>query len=135
MIEIVADIDFLKVQESISDVGSGGSCFFLGTVRNQTKGKEVKYLEFEAYKPMALKELEKLCDAAKQRWGLKKVAIQHIVGKKELGQAVVAIGVASAHREDAFTACKFLIDELKKTVPIWKKEYFEDRSVWVSAHP
>jgi molybdopterin synthase catalytic subunit len=107
----------------------------VGTVRNHSKGKKVLHLDFEAYEPMALKEMEKLGIQAKQQWPLYEVAIIHAVGSKLPGEPVVVIGVSSAHRDASFEACKWLIDELKKTVPIWKKEYYEDNSVWVNAHP
>ena len=128
----------LEVQrclDFVSDAAVGGIDVFVGTVRNQTKGKEVLKLEFEAYEPMALKEMEKLAAQATANWTLSKVLIHHVVGEKAIGEPVVVIGVASPHRQAAFEASRFLIDELKKTVPIWKKEFYEDGSMWVNAHP
>ena len=135
MISIVDNIDLNLAYKELGDDSSGGQCLFVGTVRNLTKQKEVKLLEFEAYEPMAIKEMEKLVKLAEEQWPLNKVVIQHVVGRKEIGEPVVVIGTSAAHRDAAFASCRFLIDELKKSVPIWKKEIFIDESVWVSAHP
>ena len=115
--------------------GAGGIVVFVGTVRDQTKGKTVKYLEFEAYEPMAIKEMQKIADKAKERWGLHKMVIHHRVGLVPITEEAVVIACSSAHRKEAFAACEYAIDTLKETVPIWKKEVFEDGEVWVSAHP
>lgn len=119
----------------VSDDGSGGLVMFVGNVRNQTKGKTVKYLEFEAYEPMAIKEMQKIADTAKDRWKLHKMVIHHRVGKVPIGEEAVIIACSSPHRKASFEACEYAIDTLKETVPIWKKEFFEDGEVWVSAHP
>ncbi len=113
----------------------GGIDVFIGTVRNATKGKRVLRLEFEAYEKMAISEMQKLADRALQQWPVQKVAIHHRTGVLEVGEVPVVIAVAAAHRDAAFEACRFLIDTLKQTVPIWKKEIFEDGEVWVSATP
>ncbi|WP_286756789.1 molybdenum cofactor biosynthesis protein MoaE [Roseivirga sp. UBA838] len=120
---------------SVADNGSGGLVVFIGNVRNKTKGKEVKYLDFEAYEAMALKEMQKIAREAIERWHLYDMAIHHRVGRVAIGEAAVVIACSSAHRKESFKACEFAIDTLKKTVPIWKKEVFEDGEVWVSAHP
>ena len=114
---------------------SGAINLFIGTVRNHSKGKAVVKLAFEAYEAMALKELNKIAVTAQNKWPLDKVVIMHAVGEKLPGEAVVITGTSSAHRKASFEACEFLIDELKKTVPIWKHEFYEDNSVWVNAHP
>jgi molybdopterin synthase catalytic subunit len=113
----------------------GGIDMFIGTVRNVTKGKAVVRLEFEAYESMALSEMQKLADAAAGKWPVHKVLIHHRVGTLAVGEIAVVIAVSSPHRDAAFEACRYLIDTLKQTVPIWKKEVFEDGEQWVAAHP
>jgi len=113
----------------------GGIDVFIGTVRNSTKGKPVTRLEFEAYEVMALREMEKITAMAFEKWPLQKVLVHHRTGVLQIGEIPVIIAVAAAHRGAAFDACRFIIDTLKETVPIWKKEVFEDGEVWVAAHP
>jgi molybdopterin synthase catalytic subunit len=128
----------LNIQTCIDWVmapGCGGIDVFIGTVRNATKGKPVLRLEFEAYEKMALSEMQKLADKAVQQWAIQRIAIHHRTGVLEVGEVPVIIAVAAAHRDAAFEACRFIIDTLKQTVPIWKKEIFEDGEVWVSATP
>ena len=108
---------------------------FIGTVRNATKGKKVTRLEFEAYEAMAIAEMEKIAKQAFEKWPLQKVLIHHRTGVLEVGEVPVVIAVSAAHRAAAFDACRYIIDTLKQTVPIWKKEFFEDGEVWVAAHP
>lgn len=119
----------------VQENNCGGLALFVGTVRNNTKGKEVIKLEFSAYEPMAIKEMSLIAEKALELFGVEKIAIHHAVGNLNIGEVPVIIAVSSAHREAAFKACKFAIDTLKETVPIWKKEYFEDGEVWVNAHP
>jgi len=114
---------------------SGGIDVFIGTVRDSTKGKSVIRLEFEAYEPMALKEMDKIAAQTFEKWPVQKLLIHHRTGILEVGEVPVIIAVSCAHREAAFEACRFVIDTLKQTVPIWKKEIFEDGEVWVAAHP
>ena len=121
--------------EAVTYPGAGGIVVFVGTVRDQTKGKAVKHLEFEAYEPMALKEMQKIADHATDKWSLHKMVIHHRTGLVEIQDEAVVIACSSAHRKEAFEACQYAIDTLKETVPIWKKEVFEDGEVWVSAHP
>ena len=128
----------LNVQECIDWVmspQSGGIDVFIGTVRDATKGKQVIRLEFEAYKSMAIKEIEKLAGETFKKWPVQKILIHHRVGVLQIGEIPVIIAVSAAHRDAAFEACRYLIDTLKQTVPIWKKEIFEDGEVWVAAHP
>ncbi|WP_337043146.1 molybdenum cofactor biosynthesis protein MoaE [Emticicia sp. 17c] len=122
-------LDFVKTDNA------GGIVVFVGTVRNQTKGKAVIRLDFEAYEPMAIAEMRKIAVQALEQFGLKKVAVHHRVGTLNIGEVPVVIAVSAAHRKAAFEACAFVIDTLKETVPIWKKEIFEDGEVWVSATP
>lgn len=119
----------------VSDPGAGGIVTFVGTVRNQTSGKAVIRLEFEAYEPMAISEMRKIAEAAAHQWPIKRMAIHHRVGSLAVGDIAVIIAVATPHRKAAFAACAYAIDTLKETVPIWKKEIFEDGEVWVAAHP
>ena len=119
----------------VSEEASGGINVFVGNVRNQTKNKSVIKLEFEAYTPMAIKEMELIAKEALTKYVINKISIQHRIGTLWPGETAVIIAVGSAHRDDAFRACRYCIDTLKKTVPIWKKEFFEDGAVWVAAHP
>jgi len=114
---------------------SGGIDVFIGTVRNATKGKTVLRLEFEAYEPMAIREMQRIADEAFSKWPVQKLLIHHRTGVLEVGEVPVVIAVSCAHRDAAFEACRYVIDTLKQTVPIWKKEIFEDGEVWVAAHP
>lgn len=135
IIEIVDSIDTSQVYQELSDAKSGGICVFVGAVREFTNNEEVIALEFETYKSMALKEMEKIADEALVKWNLNKVVMRHAVGEKGVEELVVVVGASSAHRDACFEACRFLIDTLKEKVPIWKKEKFKNKSVWVSAHP
>jgi molybdopterin synthase catalytic subunit len=128
-------IDVAEVIAAVESPDAGGIDVFIGTVRNQTKGKKVLYLEFEAYNSMAIAEIEKIVARAESSWPILKIAVVHALGKLAIGDIPVVIAVSTPHRQAAFEACKFVIDELKKTVPIWKREFFEDGDQWVSAHP
>ncbi len=128
-------LDVLTCIHSVTSPQSGGIDVFIGTVRNATKGKTVLHLEFEAYAPMAIREMEKIAAKAKEKWPVHTIAIHHRTGKLDIGDIAVIIAVSAAHRDAAFQACRFAIDTLKETVPIWKKEVFEDGEVWVAAHP
>ena len=114
---------------------AGGSVVFIGTVRSKTQSKPVVRLEFEAYEPMAIAEMRKIAQQAIDKFSVLKVAIHHAVGVLDIGEIPVIIAVSAAHRGTAFDACEYCIDTLKQTVPIWKKEVFDDGEVWVSAHP
>lgn len=113
----------------------GGVDVFIGTVRDATKGKAVLRLEFEAFENMALREMRKIAEESSKRWPVQAVAIHHRTGILQIGDVAVVIAVGAAHRDAAFEACRFAIDTLKQTVPIWKKEVFADGEVWVAAHP
>ncbi len=119
----------------VEDDTCGGINAFVGTVRNDTQGKEVLQLDFSTYKPMALKEMQKIADKALQDFEIYKIAIHHAEGMLQIGDIPVIITASAKHRKAAFLACEFAIDTLKETVPIWKKEYFSDGEVWVNAHP
>ena len=114
---------------------AGGNVVFVGTVRAQTQGKRVLKLEFEAYAPMAIKEMRKIAETVSQKWNALAVSFHHRVGVLDIGEVAVIIAVSTPHRKAAFEACEYAINTLKETVPIWKKEFFEDGEVWVAAHP
>lgn len=120
---------------SVRHPGAGGNALFVGTVRDATKGKKVIRLEFEAYAPMAIKEMQRIAEYITERWAAYHISIHHRVGTLSIGDIAVIIAVATPHRAAAFEACQYAIDTLKETVPIWKKEIFEDGAVWVAAHP
>lgn len=138
MIDIQLLDQALNPQDCIDFVGSdeaGGATVFIGTVRNNTKGRPVRRLEFEAYGPMAISEMRKIAETTRKRWQAEKVSIHHRTGVLQIGEIAVVIAVATPHRAAAFEACQYAIDTLKETVPIWKKEIFEDGEIWVAAHP
>lgn len=135
IIEIVEDIDVSRVYADLSHPESGGICVFFGAVREFTQNERVVALEFETYEKMAVKEMKKIAAEARKQWDLNKVIIRHATGEKKIEQPVVVVGASSAHRDGCFEACRYLIDTLKERVPIWKKEIFMNKKVWVSAHP
>jgi len=113
----------------------GAVVVFDGIVRNNTRGRRTLYLVYEAYEEMALMQMRQLAEEAQQRFPVRDIVIVHRLGKLEVGETSVLIAVASAHRAAAFDACRWLIDTLKKAVPIWKKEHFEDGAVWADGDP
>jgi molybdopterin synthase catalytic subunit len=119
----------------VGDAGSGGVVLFLGQVRDHSRGEKVIGLEYEAYESLALKQMEKIATETRQRWPVRAIDIVHRKGCLKVGEISVAIAVACAHRGEAFEACRFAIDTLKKTVPIWKKEFRPDGSFWVEGVP
>ena len=135
MIRIVEEaIDREEVIESVSSPGAGAVVTFDGTVRDNARGKEVTHLFYEAHPEMAVKEMEKIRSRAGDKWPLEAVSIVHRIGRMEIGESSVFIAVSSPHRKDAFDACRFIIDTLKTTVPIWKKEHYRDGEVWVEGY-
>ena len=137
MIDIKISNEPLNAADSIatiSDHECGGEVVFIGTIRNRTKGKTVMRLEYECYQSMALKEMRKIAAEALHRWTVKNILIHHRTGSLQVGDIAVVIVVSAPHREAAFNACRYAIDTLKKTVPIWKKEIFDDGEEWVSPH-
>ena len=113
----------------------GAVATFDGVVRNNSRGRKTLYLDYSGYEPMALRQMEQLATEALARFAVRDVRILHRLGRLEIGETSVYIAVASAHRAAAFDACRWLIDTLKTTVPIWKKEYFEDGAVWADGEP
>jgi molybdopterin synthase catalytic subunit len=134
--KIVRDrIESEAVLAGIKKPEDGAAVVFEGVVRNHTSGRQTLYLDYEAYEEMALKQMEELAAEALRQFKVRDVAIVHRLGRLEIGATSVLIAVASAHRAAAFEACRWLIDTLKRTVPIWKKEYFVDGAVWADGEP
>jgi len=132
MIEIVeTPMDIQKIIASVQDPAAGGIDVFIGTTRNNARGKKVIGLEYEAYVPMALGEMNRIANDVRSRWQIVHISIIHRIGTVNVGETSVVVAVSSVHRSEAFEACRYAIDTLKKTVPIWKKERFEDGEVWV----
>jgi MoaE-MoaD fusion protein len=128
-------IETQQILSSIKRGEDGAVIVFEGVVRSQTRGRRTLYLDYEAYEDMALKETETLAAKALQQFQVRDVAIVHRLGRLQIGETSVLIVVASAHRAAAFEACRWLIDTLKRTVPIWKKEHFEDGAIWADGEP
>lgn len=128
-------IDTERTVSSLKRGDDGAALTFEGVVRNQTRGRKALYLDYEAYEPMALAEMESLAAEAMGKFAIRDVALVHRLGRLEIGETSVLVAVVSAHRAAAFEACRWLIDTLKRKVPIWKKEYFEDGAVWADGEP
>jgi molybdopterin synthase catalytic subunit len=128
-------IDREETAASLKAGEDGALVVFDGIVRNNTRGRKTMYLVYEAYEEMALQQMHSLASDALSKFAVRDVAIVHRLGKLEIGESSVLIAVASAHRGAAFEACRWVIDTLKKTVPIWKKEHFVDGAVWADGEP
>jgi len=124
-------LDIGEIARRVVPEECGATVTLDGYVRRFTKGRETEYLVYEAYEPMALKEMEKLSETAKGKFEISHAAIVHRLGRLEIGETSVVIAVAAPHRRAAFEACEWLIKELKRTVPIWKKEVYADGEVWI----
>lgn len=138
MIDIRITEQKLDITECLTiaqDLASGGIATFIGTVRNQTKEKPVIRLEYECYHSMAVKEIKKIIDNAIKLYAVRNIVVHHRIGVLFPGEEAVIIVVSDGHREAVFDACRYIIETIKQTVPIWKKEFFEDGKHWVSAHP
>ncbi len=134
MIEITHDeLEINTVSDRVAAPGAGAVVVFVGTTRDNTAGRRVLLLEYEAYRPMADEQLQRVAAEMRERWELTGVAISHRLGKLEIGEASLVVAVSSPHRKEAFDACHFSVDRIKQIVPIWKKEYFEDGEVWVGS--
>ena len=112
---------------------NGAVVTFLGTTRNSNEGRNVLYLEYEAYQPMADKTLGQIAQEVSDKWGISDFAIAHRTGRVEIGEISLVVAIASPHREKAFEALKYAVDRIKEIVPIWKKEFFEGGEVWVGS--
>jgi molybdopterin synthase catalytic subunit len=124
-------IDLDELVRFVTDPEAGAVATFIGTTRNNNEGRQVIALDYEGYPEMAEKELRRIGADAKIKWPICRMAIAHRLGPVQIGEASVIIAVSSAHRDAAFAACRFAIEEIKKTVPIWKKEVFEGGEVWI----
>ena len=120
-----------SVAELVRSAECGAVTVFLGTARRMSRGREVEYLEYEAYPEMAIKKLQQIADEVRARWDTDRIAVRHRVGRVELGEPSVAIAVATEHRAEGFAACKYTIDRLKEIVPIWKKEVWVGGGEWI----
>lgn len=119
----------------VLDARCGGNCLFVGTVRNKNKDESVTHLDFETYETMAIREMEKIAQRCLELFDIKKLAIHHRSGYVGILDIAVIIAVSSVHRKASFAACEYAIDQLKETVPIWKKEHLTDGSYWVGSRP
>lgn len=128
-------IDTAAELSSAGSLEDGAVLGFIGTVRNHSGGKKVRGLYYEAYDSMAQREIERIAGEASKRWSLTNCIVVHRTGGVEPGQASILIAVSSHHRNEGFEALRFIIDSIKKTVPIWKKELYADGSAWISEHP
>jgi molybdopterin converting factor subunit 1 len=128
-------INTQEILDQLKHPEDGAAVSFEGVVRNNTRGRRTLYLDYEAYESMALKQMESLAAQALTDFKIRDLVLVHRLGKLEIGETSVLIVIASAHRAAAFDACRWLIDTLKRTVPIWKKEYFEDGAVWAAGEP
>ena len=124
-------IDLPELVRAVTDPSAGAIATFIGTTRNQNDGRKVVALDYDAYPEMAEIELRRIGEDAGKKWKIERMAITHRVGPVAIGEASVVIAVSAAHRDDAFQACRFAIEEIKKTVPIWKKEIYEGGEVWI----
>lgn len=128
-------IDGAMISSTIKQPEDGALVVFHGVVRNQTRGRRTLYLDYTAYEAMALQQMEQLAFQALANFAIRDIWVVHRLGRLEIGETSVYIAVASAHRAAAFEACRWVIDTLKKTVPIWKREFFEDGAVWADGEP
>jgi molybdopterin synthase catalytic subunit len=130
---VTAPIRLEPLIVAVSHPAAGAVVTFLGTTRDHNDGRRVTLLEYEAYPEMALAEMRKIGETARERWPIHAIAMVHRIGVVPIGEASVAIAVSSAHRVAAFEACHFAIDRLKEVVPIWKKEHFDGGEIWIGS--
>lgn len=126
-------IDVQALSDRVADPAAGAIVTFVGNVRADARGHVVHALEYEAYPAAAERMLARIGEEIRERWGIERVAITHRVGRLGVGEASVAIAVASAHRAEAFDACRYAIDRIKEIVPIWKKEHYVDGASWIGS--
>ena len=135
-VELVeGEVDVNTLLRRVRHPQAGAVVLFLGMVRDTDRGQHVKFLEYEAYQPMAMKEMRRVAEEAQRRWPLLGIAMVHRLGHLEVGEISIAIAVSSGHRKDAFDAGRFAIDTLKQTVPIWKKEVWDAGEAWIGSEP
>lgn len=128
-------LDVKEIVEHVQSDTCGAEVIFIGKVRDHSKGKTITQLDYSAYEPMAISEMKKIVAKALKKFDVEKIAVTHRVGELAIGDLAVVIVVSSAHRKHGFDANEYIIDEIKKTVPIWKKEYTDEGEVWVNATP
>ncbi len=134
MIEITYDaLDSGAISAKVTQHTDGAIVTFVGVTRNHTGDRNVLYLEYEAYRPMADNMLAQVAEEMKAKWPVGEVAISHRLGRLDIGEASLVVAVAASHRNEAFEACQYSIDRIKQIVPIWKKEFFEGGEVWVGS--
>ena len=132
LIELTAEpLDARQLEAAVADPGSGAICTFTGVVRDNSRGEPVTHLEYEAYAGMAERQMRAIVDEISERWPEARVAMAHRTGSLEIGEASVVVSVSSPHRAEAIAACKWGIDRLKESVPIWKKEFARSGAVWI----
>lgn len=122
-----------ELTDFVADPGAGAMATFVGTTRNTNDGRQVTRLEYECYSGMAEKEMTKIAAEVLNKWPIIKIAMIHRIGRVDIGEASVAIAVSSGHRHAAFEACHYAINQLKETVPIWKKELYEGGELWIGS--
>ena len=124
-------LDRTALVAAITHPSVGGIVVFEGIVRDNARGKQVRYLEYDVYPEMAIQQIRAIITEAEKRWGVDRVAVAHRIGRLEIGETSVVVVVATPHRAEAFDACRYIIDTLKTTVPIWKKEVATNGEEWV----
>ena len=124
-------LDPEAVTTQVKGSANGGVVTFLGTTRDETEGRQVFHLEYEAYEAMAEKTIRQILNEVRERWGVTDAAVAHRVGRVDIGQVSMVVAVAAPHRKESFAACWYTVDRIKEIAPIWKKEFFKDGSVWV----
>ena len=132
MFEIIRDpIDSQALLDAVARPEAGGIALFLGVVRNNNLGRTVQYLEYDAYPPLAVRQMCVIAEEVRVRWDIADVAMLHRIGRLEIGEASVGIAVSAAHRKEALEACHYAIDRLKESVPVWKKEVWDNGEEWI----
>jgi molybdopterin synthase catalytic subunit len=126
-----APLDSEGLVALVDKKGDGAVVTFAGLVRNHNQGRQVRFLEYEAYEPLAIRALQRIVDEARELWPGARVAVHHRLGRLEIGEASIVIAAASPHRADAFAACRYTIERVKQIVPIWKREHFDGGDVWL----
>ncbi|MDG6926405.1 MAG: molybdenum cofactor biosynthesis protein MoaE [Nitrososphaerota archaeon] len=128
-------IDLTKVLVAVQESGAGGTTLFIGTVRDNSEAGTVDMIRYQAYEPMAEKRLQEIEEEAERRWPMARVSLVHRLGELAVGEVSVAVAVSAPHRAEAFEACRYIIERIKRDVPIWKKERLAGgREVWVEGH-
>ena len=127
-------IDLAAIESVVRRPENGGLVIFMGTVRSPSHGRTVEGIEYEAYRGMAEREMERIAEKVCEKWGVNHLAIVHRIGRVAVGEAAVVVAAASPHRRQAFEACQYAMDRVKEAVPIWRKEYYPDGHAWSSGN-